>query len=111
MSDPNLTRDLVSTFERFRLDRRGLSRVQANGAWEPVALGSRALGVLRLLVDQSGELVRKQVLMDAVWPEIAVEDSNLTVQISALRRALDQDRSEGSCILTIVGRGYRFLPT
>ncbi len=47
--------------------------------------------------------------MHAVWPETVVEDSNLTVQISALRRILDEGRSEGSCIQTIPGRGYRFV--
>ena len=47
--------------------------------------------------------------MDAVWPDTAVEDNNLTVQISALRRVLDQGRTEGSCIQTIPGRGYRFV--
>jgi TolB-like protein len=47
----------------------------------------------------------------AVWPGTVVEGSNLTVQISALRRALDRGRSEGSCIQTVAGRGYRFVPT
>jgi hypothetical protein len=46
--------------------------------------------------------------MDAVWPNAAVEESNLTVQISALRRALDADRSGASSIQTVPGRGYRF---
>ena len=40
-----------------------------------------------------------------------VEESNLTVQISALRRVLDRGRSEGSCIQTVVGRGYRLVAT
>ena len=47
--------------------------------------------------------------MSAAWPETVVEDNNLTVQISALRRVLDQDRAEGSCIQTVPGRGYRFI--
>ena len=46
--------------------------------------------------------------MDAVWPGLAVEEGNLTVQISALRKTLDQGRAEGSCIQTVPGRGYRF---
>jgi TolB-like protein len=41
---------------------------------------------------------------------MAIEDSNLTVQISAVRRALDEGRADGSCIRTVIGRGYRFLP-
>ena len=44
-----------------------------------------------------------------MWPETVVEDSNLTVQISALRRVLDRGRGNGSCIQTVAGRGYRFV--
>jgi TolB-like protein len=47
--------------------------------------------------------------MDVVWPETAVDDSNLNVQIAALRRVLDQGRIDGSCIQTVPGRGYRFV--
>jgi hypothetical protein len=48
--------------------------------------------------------------MDAVWPDVVVEENNLSVQLSNLRRALDADRELGSCIQTLLGRGYRFLP-
>ena len=47
--------------------------------------------------------------MEAVWPDTAVEESNLTVQISSLRRVLDHNRAQGSCIQTVAGRGYRFI--
>ena len=47
--------------------------------------------------------------MTAVWPGMIVEDSNLPTQISALRRVLDNGRSNGSCIQTVAGRGYRFV--
>jgi TolB-like protein/class 3 adenylate cyclase len=47
--------------------------------------------------------------METVWPGTVVEDNNLTVQISTLRRVLDQARAEGSCIQTVAGRGYRFV--
>jgi adenylate cyclase len=94
----------------FRLDRQsGLYRVGPSGRWEPVAIGSRALDLLAALAGTPGELVSKQVLMEAAWPGMAVEDANLTVQISALRRLLDEGRAE-SCIQTVVGRGYRLLP-
>jgi len=106
-----LSHDPVLWFDGFRLDRRdGLFRKLDNGRWEPVVLGSRALDVLRALVEGRGALVSKQALMDAAWPGMAVEDSNLTVQISALRRVLDDGRATGSGILTVIGRGYRFLP-
>jgi len=47
--------------------------------------------------------------MAAAWPGTVVEDHNLTVQISALRRVLDKERAHGSCIQTVPGRGYRFV--
>ena len=51
----------------------------------------------------------KDEIMAAVWPGTAVEEGNLTVQISTLRRALDQGWAQGSCIQTVPGRGYRFV--
>ena len=69
----------------------------------------RALGLLRLLVERPGKLISKDAIMEAVWPRMVVEEGNLTVQISALRRVLDQNREQGSCIQTVPGRGYRFV--
>ena len=100
----------IFLFENFRLDRRGgLFRRDDTGAFVPVALGSRALDILGVLIEQTGEVVSKEEIIAAVWPGIVVEDSNLTVQISALRRVLDRGRTEGSCIQTMSGRGYRFM--
>jgi TolB-like protein/DNA-binding winged helix-turn-helix (wHTH) protein len=96
-------------FEDFRLDRRGgLFRCNGVGKNEPVAIGSRALDILGVLIERTGEVVTKDEIVAAVWPETVVEDSNLTVQISALRRVLDHGRPNGSCIQTVPGRGYRF---
>ena len=95
-------------FEGFRLDRRGLFRRDPNGFFVPVSLGSRALEVLGILIAHSGGLVSRDEIMNAVWPGTVVEDSNLPVQIAALRRVLNEGRAEGSCIQTIPGRGYRF---
>jgi TolB-like protein/DNA-binding winged helix-turn-helix (wHTH) protein len=98
-------------FEGFRLDqRRGcLLNQDEDGAWHPVAIGSRALDVLAILAERQGALLSKEEIMAAAWPNTVVEDNNLSVQISALRRVLDRDRAEGSCIQTIPGRGYRFV--
>jgi DNA-binding winged helix-turn-helix (wHTH) protein len=74
-----------------------------------VALGSRALALLRLLVERQGELLAKDLIMETVWPGMAVEECNLSVQISALRRILDYGPRQGSCIQTIPNRGYRFV--
>jgi pentatricopeptide repeat protein len=100
----------VFLFEVFQFDRRAgtLFRREPSGTLVPVAIGSRALAVLDALVASQGDLVSKEDIMDAVWPGTAVEENNLTVQISALRRILDQGRAGGSCIQTIAGRGYRF---
>jgi adenylate cyclase len=98
----------VLLFEDFRLDLRGgvLYRL---GQAAPVALGSRALGLLGLLAARQGEVVSKDEIMGAVWPGRVVEESNLNVQIAKLRRILDQNREKGSCIQTIPGRGYCFV--
>jgi adenylate cyclase len=100
----------VFLFEAFWFDRRAgaLFRRDEGGALVPVAIGSRALAVLDNLVARQGDLVSKEEIMDAVWPGTVVEDNNLTVQISALRRVLDHGRAGSSCIQTIAGRGYRF---
>ena len=94
-------------FEGFRLGRNGRT-LSRSATGHPVPLGSRAMQILRLLVERDGELVTKQQIFDAVWPGLAVEDANLTVQISAVRKALDEGHAGISCIRTIPGRGYQF---
>jgi TolB-like protein len=102
----------IFEFEEFRLDRRGegLSRRDERGRFVPVAIGPRALDVLAILVERAGQLVLKEDIMAAVWRRTVVENANLTVQISTLRRILDEGRAGGSCIQTVAVRGYRFLP-
>ena len=90
----------VFLFEGFRLDRRGLFRRDKNGAFIPIAIGSRALEVLHTLVERPGELVSRDEMLATVWPGTVVEGSNLPVQIAALRRVLDQGRADGSSIQT-----------
>src|SRR5215468_2502212 len=99
----------VFLFEGFRLDRRGLARCDDPGCFVPVPLGSRALEVLGVLVARSGDLVTRDEIMNIVWPGVVVESSNLPVQIAALRRILDDGRTNGSLIQTVPGRGYRFV--
>src|SRR5712671_3229570 len=71
----------------------------------PIELGTRALDLLLVLLEADGSLVTKDELMSCVWPGITVAEENLKVQISALRKALGQDRD---FIRTEPGRGYRF---
>jgi len=101
----------IFEFGEFRLDRAGdgLSRRDENGFFVPLSIGARALDVLAVLVERPGKLVTKEEIMAAVWRRSVVENANLTVQIAALRRVLDQGRSEGSCIQTVAVRGYRFV--
>jgi adenylate cyclase len=100
----------ILLFESFQLDRTGLFRLDQAGTTSPVALGSRALDLLGLMAGRCGELIPKDEIMQAVWPRTVVEENNLTVQISALRRILDAGRAQGSsCIQNVPGRGYRFV--
>ena len=70
---------------------------------KPVTLGARAFDVLLALVEHSDRMVSKDELLALAWPGVVVEENNLQVQISALRKVLGQD-----AIATIAGRGYRF---
>ncbi|WP_225981516.1 winged helix-turn-helix domain-containing protein [Paracidovorax avenae] len=70
----------------------------------PVALGTRAFDVLCTLVHRAGMLVTKSELFRQVWPGMVVEENNLQVHVSALRKLVGADR-----IVTIPGQGYRFV--
>jgi hypothetical protein len=74
----------VFLFEDFRLDRRdgGLFQRDDDGAFTAVAIGSRGLDILGVLIEMAGEVVSKNEIIAAVWPGTVVEESNLTVQIS-----------------------------
>jgi len=90
------------TFGRFVLYPRE-RLLLAEGV--PVEIGSRAVEILLALVKADGRLLTKEALLDEVWPGVIVEENNLQVQISALRRALGPFRD---WIATVPGRGYRF---
>lgn len=76
---------------------------------EPVALGARAVAVLAALVRRAGEPVSKAEIIDSAWPGLVVEEANLAVQISAIRRALACVPGGESWIETLARRGYRFV--
>ena len=73
-----------------------------------VALEPKAVEVLLILVEKSGELVARRDLMSAVWPDTFVEESNLSSNISILRKQLGVTPDGGDYIQTIPKRGYRF---
>ena len=75
----------------------------------PVRIGTRALEILTVLVERSGQLLNKQEIISSVWTDTFVDESNLKVNIAAIRKAIDPSDSTLSCIVTVIGRGYRFV--
>jgi len=96
----------IHTFGPFRLDAD--AEMLFRGA-EPTVLGQRAVALLRVLLDRPGEPVSKDALIEAGWPGRTIEDSNLTVQIAALRRIFEEGAGGASWIETLPRRGYRYV--
>ncbi|WP_027579110.1 winged helix-turn-helix domain-containing protein [Bradyrhizobium sp. Ai1a-2] len=98
--------ELVLSFGPFRLipNRQLLMRSD-----RPVKLGGRSFELLHLLAQRSGQLVSKDELMAAAWPDTFVHDSNLKVNMSSLRRSLGDTQTPPSYVATVAGRGYRFV--
>jgi DNA-binding winged helix-turn-helix (wHTH) protein len=76
---------------------------------DPVSLSPKAFDLLLALVENRGRVLVKDELMEKVWPDQIVEDANITVNMSALRKALGESPHERLYIVTIPGRGYRFI--
>jgi predicted ATPase/DNA-binding winged helix-turn-helix (wHTH) protein len=76
---------------------------------EPVALGSRAMDILLFLVENAGRLVTHADIVKHAWPDTFVDDTNLRVHISTLRRVLGDTKSESRYIANVPGRGYSFI--
>src|SRR3954469_16836900 len=79
------------------------------GGDEPVRLGSRGFDILTALVERAGEVVGKEELIARAWPTTFVEEANLKIQVSALRRALGDGQGENRYVVSVVGRGYNFV--
>jgi pimeloyl-ACP methyl ester carboxylesterase/class 3 adenylate cyclase len=93
-------------FGPFRLDVQGETLFRGT---EPIALSRRAVVLLRVLIDCAGAPVPKDALIEAAWPGLAVEESNLTVHIAALRRVFREELGGERWIETLPRRGYRFV--
>lgn len=76
---------------------------------EVVPLTPKAFDILLALLERHGEVLSKEELMQAVWPETVVEENNLTRNISTLRKALGETPDEHRYVVTIPGSGYRFV--
>src|SRR6201984_3281181 len=75
---------------------------------EAIPLTPKAFDILLILVQNRDRVVEKDELMKLVWPDTAVEENNLTRNISSLRKALEERPNEHRYIVTIPGRGYQF---
>lgn len=95
-------------FGDFRLDAAQRVLLLKSGA-RALPLTSRAFDTLLYLVERPGQLLSKAVLMKAVWPDVVVEENSLNQNISLLRRVLGESPGEYRFIVTVPGRGYRFV--
>jgi DNA-binding winged helix-turn-helix (wHTH) protein len=76
---------------------------------KPVRLGSRAFDILAALVERAGQVVGKEELIARAWPQTFVEEANLKIPVSALRRALGDGQNGHRYVVTVPGRGYNFV--
>lgn len=93
-------------FEDFRLDVDNEKLLKDN---EPVLLTNKAFLILHLLVQNAGQLVKKEQLITEIWQDSFIEDSNITQQIYILRKALGNDKNGKPLIETLPKRGYCFV--
>ena len=92
------------TFGRFTLDF-GRRELRCDG--RPLRIHRRAFGILCVLAEARGEIVSKDELMARLWPGRIVEEGNLHVHVSALRKSLGEHEQGHSLVVTVPGRGYR----
>lgn len=100
------TREKIFSFGPFRL---APSRQQLFDGDRTLRIGSRALGLLCVLVENAGEVVSKDKLIEAVWSGIWVDEANLRANIAALRRVLGDGLDGRRYVQNVPGRGYRFV--
>src|SRR5215204_3161758 len=93
-------------FDDFRIDavKRRLLRMD-----EFVHLPPKVFDTLLMLIQHHGRVLDKDQLMEAIWSDTIVEENNLTQNISAIRKALGENRGEHRYVVTVPGRGYRFV--
>ena len=75
----------------------------------PLQVTGKVFDTLLYFVEHAGQPLDKQKLLEALWPNVIVEDSNLTQTIHTLRRVLGERPGEHRYIVTLPGRGYRFV--
>jgi predicted ATPase/DNA-binding winged helix-turn-helix (wHTH) protein len=105
-SGNNLRINGVASFGPFRLF---MAERLLEKAGEPLELGNRALDILIALVERAGEVVTHKELISRVWPDVIVEEANLRVHISGLRKVLGDGRDGARYVTNATGRGYCFV--
>src|SRR5690349_1722974 len=96
----------IYEFENFRLDASHLMLYRSSG--EEISLTPKQVETLLALVEQSGEIVSKEDLMERLWANSCVEESNLVQNIYVLRKILGETADGKRMIETLRRRGYRF---
>src|SRR6267378_4266768 len=96
----------IYEFGPFRVDARRRLLLREDNQ---VRLPAKAFEILLVLLEERGRLVEKDELMRRVWPDAVVEENNLTVNMSALRKSLGESPREKRYLVTVPGRGYQFV--
>ena len=105
-SEPALPKDRAIWFGPFCLRPAAHLLLEAE---TPVHIGARALDLLIVLVEHAGQVVTKDELFARVWPGLVVDEGNLRTQVALLRKALRDGQSGARYLVTVPGRGYRFV--
>ena len=100
------TAEQTFSFAEFEVDP-AKRRLVKNGS--TVALNPKAFDLLLVLIENRGQTVRKEVLLETVWANQFVEENNLTVHVSALRKIFGEKKGEHHFIVTVPGKGYKFV--
>src|SRR6185295_11380884 len=97
----------IYEFDNFRVD--AVKRLLTNGTGEVIPLAPKAFETLLYLVRHPGKLLEKEEMMRAIWADTIVEENNLNQSVSAVRRVLGERHDEHRFIVTVPGRGYKFV--
>jgi TolB-like protein/DNA-binding winged helix-turn-helix (wHTH) protein len=99
---------MIYEFGEYRLDeKRRVLQSRPDG--QPLQVTGRVFDTLLYFVERPGQLLDKRLMLNALWPSVVVEEANLTQTIYTLRRVLGESPSDHRYIVTVPGRGYRFV--